>query len=32
MFTSGHTRYLVVLLAVLAGTLTRLPWGWFEGR
>jgi len=31
MFTLGHPRNLVALLAVLAGTLTRLPWGWFEG-
>jgi hypothetical protein len=32
MFTFGRTRYLVVSLAILAGTLTRLPWGWSEGR
>lgn len=31
MLTPGYTRYVVVSLTALAGTVAAVPLGWFEG-
>jgi hypothetical protein len=31
MFTAGYTRYVVVSLSALAGTVAAFPLGWFDG-
>ena len=31
MVTPGYLRHLVLSLTAVAGALSALPWGWFEG-